>query len=66
MALSQVVAFDWNESMSRPVRGSTGGWRFLGVSRAGRAGSKPRHRKTSNPASERCDLGRVAAGAEVG
>lgn len=66
MALSQVVAFDWNESMSRPVRGSTGGWRFLGMSRAGRAGAKSRHRKTSNPAGEPCALGRVAAGAEVG
>lgn len=66
MALSQVVAFDWNESMSRPVRGSTGGWRFLGVSRAGRAGPKSRHRKTSNPASDTCAFGCAAAGAEVG
>lgn len=57
-ALSRVEAFDWNESMSRPVRGSTGGWRCLGASRVNRAGPKSRHRKTSNPAGSTCASGR--------
>lgn len=49
-ALSQAAAFDRNGSISRPVPGPTGGWRFLGAGRAVPAGPKSRHRKTANAA----------------
>ena len=58
-ALSQAAAFDRNGSISRPVPGPTGGWRFLGAGRAVPAGPKSRHRKTANAATA------IAAGSTV-
>jgi|GEM_PF-3921898 len=49
-ALHLGASFDWNESRSRPVRGSRGGWRCRGTCRSIPSESKSRRRNTSTPA----------------